>query len=310
MTRAYRHLFGPVPSRRFGRSLGVDLSPLKTCNLDCVFCQLGGSPATAATRREYVPVQDVIAELEHWLAHDGQADFITLSGSGEPTLNTGFGEVLGFIREQTEIPALLMTNGTLLHLPEVRQAAALASVVKLSMGAWDLDSFARLNRPHVSLSFEDLVRGEQQFRAIFAGEIRLEVFVVEGINATPAAMRKIAARVATIAPDRVQLNTAVRPAAESGVTALSREQLDALALCFDPPAEVIASFDSSHTLKQAVTADAVLAILRRRPCTARQLADASGGHINEILKVVASLEAGNQVSRDDREGERYVVAAP
>ena len=129
MQAKYRYLFGPVPSRRFGRSLGVDLTPYKTCCHDCVFCQLGRTTNKTIRRREYVPTERVIEELKHWLSSDGQADYITLSGSGEPTLHTGFGKILDFIRTNTDIPAALLTNGAMLYLPAVRQAASTANVV-------------------------------------------------------------------------------------------------------------------------------------------------------------------------------------
>jgi len=123
--KKYNYLFGPVPSRRFGRSLGIDLTPYKTCSLDCVFCQLGRTKEKTITRKEYVPIDAVMAELEEWLKTDGQADYITLSGSGEPTLHFRFGEILEFIRTNSAIPAVLLTNGTLLDHAQVRDAACL-----------------------------------------------------------------------------------------------------------------------------------------------------------------------------------------
>ena len=129
-TSAYRYLFGPVPSRRFGRSLGIDLTPHKTCSLDCVFCQLGRTAQPTLDRKVYVPTDAVIAEIDHWRHAGGRADYLTLSGSGEPTLHTEFGRVLAALAGQP-IPSVLLTNGTLLDRPDVREAASLASVVKV-----------------------------------------------------------------------------------------------------------------------------------------------------------------------------------
>jgi wyosine [tRNA(Phe)-imidazoG37] synthetase (radical SAM superfamily) len=153
----YRYLFGPVPSRRLGRSLGVDLTPRKTCTFDCVFCQLGRTTHKTMTRKEYVPVHAVLAELGAWIKENGKADYVTLSGSGEPTLHSDFGEVLQFIRSRSSIPAVLLTNGTLLHLPEVQEAASYAHVVKVSLSAWDQASFGWVNRPHPELSFSRVI---------------------------------------------------------------------------------------------------------------------------------------------------------
>jgi len=133
----YKYLFVPVPSRRFGRSLGVDLTPYKTCSPDFVFCQLGRASEKTITRQEYVPLEMVLFELEDWLKKDGRAQYITLSGSGEPTLHSRFGEVLEFINNKSTISTAVLTNGTMLHLPEVRHAAALANVVKVSLSAWN-----------------------------------------------------------------------------------------------------------------------------------------------------------------------------
>ena len=152
-----KHLFGPVPSRRFGRSLGVDLTPYKTCSLDCVFCQLGRTTNKTVTREEYVATDAVIAELDEWLKRDGHADYITLAGSGEPTLHSRFGEILEYIRKKSIIPAVLLTNGTMLQFQEVRDAAACANIVKISLSAWDQASYGWVNRPHQQLRFDQLI---------------------------------------------------------------------------------------------------------------------------------------------------------
>ena len=199
----YKYLFGPVPSRRFKRSLGVDLNPYKTCNLDCVFCQLGITTEKTVTRQEYVPADEVLAELEEWLKRDGRADYITLSGSGEPTLHSRFGEVLAFICSKSTIPAVLLTNGTMLYLKEVRDAASLANVVKVSLSAWNQASYGWVNRPHPQLRFDHLIEGQKAFRAQFNGQLWMEIFLIGGINSTAANVRKIAALAEGIGPDRI-----------------------------------------------------------------------------------------------------------
>ena len=128
----YKYLFGPVPSRRVGRSLGVDLTPHKTCSLDCIFCQLGRTRNKTIVRKEYISIAAVIAELEYWLKDDGDADYITLSGSGEPTLHCGFGKLLKALQKHS-IATALLTNSTTMYLPEVREAASLADVVCILM---------------------------------------------------------------------------------------------------------------------------------------------------------------------------------
>ncbi|MCK5676164.1 MAG: radical SAM protein, partial [Verrucomicrobia bacterium] len=242
MSESYKYLFGPVPSRRLGRSLGVDLIPFKTCTMDCTYCQLGGTTCETGERGDYVPMRDVLAELERWKAVDGKADHITLAGSGEPTLHTGFGEVLRWVKNNTDIPSVLLTNGSLLHLPEVRIAAALADKVKVTLSAWDEASFRQIHRPVQDVTFDLLIEGERVFRGEYTGELSVEVFIVDGVNSDIPNVRKIAAIAETLNPDRIDLNTAVRPPADSGVHAATPEQLDELAKLFDPKAMVVASF--------------------------------------------------------------------
>ncbi len=305
MGKKYRYLFGPVPSRRFGRSLGVDLSKPKTCSLDCVFCQLGRTGTSSIERKEYVPTGEVIAELKDWLETDGQADYITLSGSGEPTLHSGFGEVLAFVRENSSIPALLLTNGTMLYLPEVREGASHASIVKTSLSAWDEASYALVNRPHPELRFDLLVEGEKAFRADYTGKLFLEVFLIKGMNARPEEVKKIAALAKEIAPDRVQLNTAVRPPAEKYAVPLTREEMEGLAELFKPKAEIIAEFKARHGSHFEANQDAILAMLKRRPCTAEQIAEVFGMHLNELSKYLGKLTANQQVLLEQKNGLTY-----
>ena len=305
----YRYLFGPVPSRRFGRSLGVDLTPRKTCSLNCVFCQLGRTPQTTLERRAYVPTADVLAELQDWLDGGGQADYISLAGSGEPTLHSDFGTVLQFIHERSDIPAVLLTNGTLLHQPEVRAAAACADVVKASLSVWNQASFGWINRPHPQLRFADVLTGLQTFRTEFAGQLWLEVFLLGGMNATPADVRKIAALAATVAPDRIQLNTAVRPPAEEFASPLSQRQMQELALLFEPVAAVIAEFDRTGDRTFAANLESVCAMLQRRPCTADQIAGVFGLHPNEVAKYLGRLVREARIQAEQRNGEIYYRAA-
>jgi len=301
----YKYLFGPVPSRRFRRSLGVDLTPFKTCSLNCVFCQLGRTTEKTVTRQEYVPTGSVIAELEEWLKTDGRADYITLSGSGEPTLHSRFGEVIEFIRSNSTIPTVLLTNATMFYLPEVREAASQANVVKVSLSAWDQASFGWLNRAHPQLLFDRLIEGQKAFRSQFNGQLWMEIFLVGGMNSIPADVRKIAALAKEIGPDRIQLNTAVRPPAEDFATALSRERMEALIHLFHPTAEIIAEFQAMHEDRMQADQDTILSLLQRRPCTADQIADTFGMHLNEVLKYLGNLIRIDQIRTQRKQTTVY-----
>ncbi|MBN1268349.1 MAG: radical SAM protein [Kiritimatiellae bacterium] len=308
MPGKYKYLFGPVPSRRFGRSLGVDLTPFKTCSLNCVFCQLGRTAAHTIERREFVPTVDVLVELADWIAQGIRADYITLSGSGEPTLHSRFGDILDFVRSRSTIPTALLTNGTLLHLPEVRTSACKAGVVKVSLSAWDQASFERINLPHAAVTFDLLVAGERALREEFDGPIWMEVMLVEGFNSTPDQVRRIAEIAKTIRPDRIHLNTVVRPSAEVAATAVPRERLEDLTDLFVPRAEVIAEFAGDKAEGARLSEDMILDMIRRRPCTAAQIAGVFDAHLNEVLKYLGALTRDGRAHTENRGAETYFVA--
>jgi len=293
-TRGNHHVFGPVPSRRLGRSLGVDLVPFKTCSYDCIYCQLGRTTCLTAERREWVPVEAVLDELQRKLA--SRPDYITLSGSGEPTLHSRLGEIIARIRAISTVPIAVLTNGSLLWRNEVREEAALADVVLPSLDAFDPKCFALVNRPHPEITFERLVDGLVAFRREFTGGYWLEVMLLDGRTSLPWQVRRLAELVRRIRPDKVQLNTAVRPPAEESALALAPERLADLARWFDPPAEVVAEHRGPQVPAARQSAvEAILALLRRRPCTVQDIGHGLGLHPAETVKVLAELEGQGRI---------------
>jgi len=297
-----------VPSRRFGRSLGVDLTPFKTCTVDCVFCQLGRTTHKTIEREEYVPLKDVKAELNRWVKGGGKADYITLSGSGEPTLYSRFGDVLSLIRDRTPFPAVLLSNGTLFDQPAVRQSACHANIVKLSLSAWDQVSFEHVNRPHPDLRFNRIIDAYRVFRDEFRGKLWLEVFLLWGMNSVPRDVEKIAKLAATIRPDEIHLNTAVRPPAEEFAVPVPRKQMEAVAGLFHPCAKIIAEFPSNKSSDIAANETTILAMLRRRPCTARQISEVFGMHLNELAKYLGKLMRIGAIRAQVKDYQTYYVA--
>jgi len=306
-----KYLFGPVPSRRFGRSLGVDLIPYKTCTLDCVFCQLGRTTNKTVMRKEYVSTDDVITELKAWLKKDSRADYITLSGSGEPTLHEQFGEIINFIHRSTSIPSVLLTNGTLLHIPEVRDSAAHADVVKVSLSAWDQASYECVNRPHIQLKFDPLLEGQKSFRRQFQGELWLEVIVVQGMNSALFSMKRIAALAKTLQPDRIHLNTVVRPPAEKFAKAISYKQMSSLCGLFEPTAEVAVEFKQGKENGLVLNAnkEMILSMLQRRPCTTDEIAKGFGMHLNEVSKYLGHLMQTGQIRAQHKKDNVFYTVA-
>jgi wyosine [tRNA(Phe)-imidazoG37] synthetase (radical SAM superfamily) len=300
----YRYLFGPVPSRRFGRSLGIDLVPFKTCSFDCAFCEVARTTVLTAERSEYVPTEAVITEFQQWITAGGEADVITLAGSGEPTLHSGFGTIIDAIREVCGIPIVILTNSSLMHLDVVQEAAAKADIVKGSLSAWDEDSFVRMNQPADGVTLNSVVSGLQQFRSRFRGKLWIEVFLMKGVNDRPEDVAKIAAIAETLSPDAVQLNTVVRPPADDSAEAVSLNDLQNLAPLFNPPAEIIARFSATgaSSAELAVTPEHILAMVTRRPCTLEDIAgafDVTAEYSELLVNSLLSEGALRPVERPD-----------
>lgn len=306
MSTSYKYLFGPVPSRRLGRSLGVDLIPFKTCTMNCSFCQLGNSEQALTERLEYVPTADVIAELEQWKKEGGVADHITLAGSGEPTLHTGFGDVLAWIKDNMNCPSVLLSNGSLFHLPEVREAAAFADKVKVTLSAWDQASFERIHCPAPGVLFDHLLEGEYLFSHSFAGELSVEVFLVDGVNSDPSDVRKMAGLIEQIDPDWVDLNTAIRPPADTSVREVSFEKMSMLLKEFGANARITASFKTTDVKEDlSVTADSLVGLIHRHPATAEQLALDFNKPLEWVLEQLNPLVADGTLLEKEQSGASY-----
>jgi wyosine [tRNA(Phe)-imidazoG37] synthetase (radical SAM superfamily) len=296
-----KYLYGPVPSRRLGRSLGVDIVPFKVCTLDCIYCQLGKTTQKTVQRKEYVPAEAVLTELRGKLAEGLQADFITISGSGEPTLNSKLGEIVAGIKDLTEIPVAILTNGTLLYDKDVRLDCAKADVVLPSLDAGDEPTFRKINRPHADISIEKLISGLVSFRNEFAGQIWLEVFLVEAVNTSAAAIAKISEAIERIQPDKIHLNTAVRPTAEQNVKRVDIEKLNAIAVQLGRRCEVVADFTSQRCAERMVSkARDVLSVLKRRPCSLTDICSGLGISRNEALKYITHLRQQGLVHSEQK----------
>jgi len=298
-----RYLYGPVPSRRLGLSLGVDIVPGKVCTLDCIYCQLGRTTKKTIERKDYVDIEGVLAELKERLAQGLVTDFITVSGSGEPTLNSRLGELIDGIKKITDIPIAILTNGTLLYQQDVRADCAKADVVLPSLDAGDEQAFQRVNRPHQDISIEKLISGLCAFRDEFAGQIWLEVFFVEGVNTDAEQIGKIKDAIERIRPDRVQLNTAVRPTAEPNVKAMEAEKLQAIVAKLGENCEVVADFLPRHLGKHIESkAEDVLSMLKRRPCSLQNICSGLGISRHEALKYISHLQHQGVISSEEQDG--------
>ena len=302
-----QHVFGPVPSRRLGRSLGVDLVPFKVCTYDCIYCQLGRTTCKTTERKEWVPLNEVCASLRGAL--DTKPDFITLSGSGEPTLFSRPGELIRSIKDLTDVPVAVLTNGSLLSVPEVRAGLLEADLVVPSLDAGNERLFRIVNRPHEDIAFDRMVEGLIAFRQEYGGRYWLEVLLLGGITAIPAEVEQIADIAAKIGPDRVHLNTATRPPAEKSAIAVQKAELERLAAAFGGTATVVADYPATAQQGEfAARREDVLNLLRRRPCTVDDIAAGLGLHRNEVVKYVEELVDERLLSTSTSDGRVYYAA--
>ena len=309
MAEEKKYLYGPVPSRRLHRSLGVDIVPFKVCTLDCIYCQIGPTSKKTIERSEYVPVKPVLDELTTMVARGLQADFITISGSGEPTLNSRLGELIDAIKQLTDIPVAVLTNGTLLYRDDVRADCARADVVLPSLDAADQETFRKINHPHPDISIEMLIAGLSAFRNEFAGRIWLEVFLVKGVNTAADQLAPIKHAIDRIRPDKVQLNTAVRPTAQPGLKRLSAEKLHAIAAQLSAKAEVIADFSPLAGGKHIQhKAQDLLSMLKRRPCSLNDICSALGIPPAEALKYLAHFQQNGLVDSTKKDRTTFFTA--
>jgi len=290
----YDHIFGPVPSRRLGISLGVDLVVHKICSLDCVYCECGKTTRLVVEPKEYVRFNDVKKELDHFWRHNEDPDYITFSGSGEPTLNSRLGQVIDYIKtEKPHIKVAVLTNSTLLSNPTVRQALSKADLVVPSLDAVSKAAFVRINRPHKGLNLHDIVNGCQDFAKEYKGLIWLEVFILPGINDSSSDLKLLKSTIQKIDPDRVQINTLDRPGTMSKIKPASRQELErVIEVLAVPNIEIIAKVDediNARVQRDDVTA-AIVETIHRRPCTKEDLLQILGVEKNVIEKHIHRLE--------------------
>lgn len=290
------HLFGPVPSRRLGRSLGVDLIPPKTCPYDCLYCEVGPTTHQTLARRDY-GTDAIIQELKDHLSHPKmELDFITLAGSGEPTLNLGLSRIIKAVKEMTDTPVAVLTNGALLYLGEVREALTAATLVLPSLDAAREETFRLINRPLPDFSLEQLLTGLIAFRQEFAGQIWLEIMVLKGLNDGEADLTALRQAIRKIAPDKVQLNTAVRPVVEDYAQPLTAGEMAAVATFLGEGVEVIAAFNRDQVAQADSSDAAFLEVLARRPMTAQDLAQALGLPLPLVQKRLQHLCESGRIS--------------
>ncbi len=308
--RQNNYTYGPVPSRRLGYSLGIDIVPHKKCSFDCIYCQLGSTTDRTLIRKPYTPVESVLAEIRAELTRKERIDYLTFSGSGEPTLHSGIGYLIRELKKITEIRIAVLTNGSLLYMPAVRKDLLYADVVIPTLCTTDQDIFRRIHRSHPDLDIKVIIDGYIKFRKVYSGEIWLELMLVKGINDRPEQIDDLKKAIARIDPERIHLNTVIRPPSEEHVHPVSIETMQYIKNVLGDKCEIIADFKRVRTnVQKEYDMERIATTITRRPVTIDDLVRTTGLQKRQITEYVGVLlKKGRIESSKHGKKEYYKVA--
>ena len=309
IVRMEEYVFGPVVSRRLGRSLGIDPIPQKTCNWNCVYCQLGRTTPLVNERAEYAPAEEIVSQTVKAVESTGSEniDWITFAGSGEPTLHTRLGWMIRQIQSSINLPIAILTNGTLLYLPEVREAIETADAVSPNLDAGSKGLFRKINRPHPEVTFDRLIEGLIAFRKEYSGKLWIETVLIKGLNDSEEALRDLAAVIERIGPDKVHLNRPTRPPSEEWVEPVDEEGLMRARAILGEVTEIVHESTESTDLSGFNNAvEAIIAIVTRHPMSQVEIERALGDKFSgDIEGVLADLETNGKIQAVVRFGSRF-----
>ncbi|MFC1863186.1 radical SAM protein [Thermodesulfobacteriota bacterium] len=301
------YIFGPVPSRRLGLSLGVDLIPSKTCSYDCLYCQIGKTTCKTLETEKYVPIDQVKFQLEQTIEKT-RPDTVTIAGSGEPTLNSQLGEIIAFIKSLTEIRVAILTNGSLLWKEEVRNRVLDADIITPTLSTGFDETFQAIHRPHPDLDLSIIIEGLKTLRKCYKGNFLLEVILLAGYNDNEKELEKLKEVIDEISPDKIQLNTVVRPPSDSRAASLNEQQLESIKNYFGENAEIIA--DSSSEQKGAEyesLSSTVLEMAKRRPVSGFDIERILDIGVEEVEGILKGLLMKGKIKKRKHQGEDYYI---
>ncbi len=304
----YKHIYGPVPSRRLGVSLGIDPIPLKVCSFNCVYCEVAKTSLLTSERKEYIPASEILNELKIFLReYKGSAiDYITFSGSGEPTLNSKIGYMIREIKKFTDTPVAVLTNSSLLYVEEVRKELSAANLVKCTLDAADDEYLARINQPVKGVTADKIIEGIKKLREEYNGKIYIEIMLVKGINDAKENYIGLNKALRDLHANNVQINTVVRPPAFGFAKPLSEEELEFARKIIGNSAEVIKPFDrETNKAYRKDVEDAIVSSIKIRPQTIKDLEEGLGVHRDEILKYIELLEGEGEIIEIFLAGQKF-----
>lgn len=304
-----KYIFGPVFSRRLGLSLGVDLLPAKVCTYDCIYCECGKTLVKTEEIKEWVPADEVIKEIEDYLKENSSIDFITLTGSGEPTLHSKIGFIIEEIKKITSIPVAVLTNGSLLYKKEVRDSIKKADVILPSLNAVSDKVFRAVNRPLNIFDLPKIIEGLSALRKEFQGEIWLEIVFVKGFNDSPEEILKIKEIIERINPDKIHLNTVVRPPSQNWAKPLSFEEMEKIKDILGDKAEIISyKKGKEKKIKKADIEEKIEELAKRRPVTLEELLNVFNLEKKEMSEIIDSLLKKRKIRKENFEGKDFYTS--
>jgi len=304
-----KHVYGPVPSRRLGFSLGIDVVPYKICTLDCIYCQLGRTLRKTTQRKSYSQNDTVCKEVQEALDKQQRIDYITFSGSGEPTLNSDIGILINEIKKMTSVPVVVLTNGTLLFREDVQKDLEKADIVMPSLDAASQEVFEKINRPHKSLKIQTIIDGLTTFRRHYKGQMWLEIMFVQGFNNNHSELLFLKTAASQIQPDKIYLNTVVRPPAETYAKPLSGDEMIAVRNYLGQNCEVIAEFHEQKIGEAENVEEAIVAMTKRRPVTITDIANVLGISDANAERWVNGLKESGKLKERLYKDQRYYSSA-
>jgi wyosine [tRNA(Phe)-imidazoG37] synthetase (radical SAM superfamily) len=302
------HVFGPVPSRRLGLSLGVDLIPPKTCTYDCLYCQVGKTTCLSSEPQAFVSTEEVVGELKQSLERV-TPDVVTFSGSGEPTLHSGIGDVIAFVKGWSDLRVAVLTNGSLLWREEVRERLLAADVIMPTLNTVHEETYRKIHRPHPDLSLSRVIQGLKNLRKAYRGELDVEVVLLAGLNDSREELSGLRKVLQEIDPDKIQLNTVVRPPADARALSLDRKKMEEVKDFFGQKAEIIAFIPPKHRDQRVASLTvAVLEMAKRRPVRASDVGHVLGLPPEEAENLIKGLVVKGQLRSHVYLGESYYVS--
>lgn len=304
-----QRIFGPVPSRRLGMSLGIDIIPYKTCTFDCVYCECGATTNKTCERREFFPLGDILVELEQRLSEmPDTPDALTLSGAGEPTLYGKLGELILAVKRLSDIPVAVITNSSLLDRAGVRDELHHADIVLPSLDTALEHTFLRLNRPYELCSLDRIINGLERFTKDFVGTILLEILLVDGFNTDTENLDALRRAVGRLRVDSVQLNTAVRPGTVRGIEPLGGARLAEAGKVIAPNCEIITDATVKTDREDTAIRNRIIALVARRPSTAEDLHRALGVPLTGVVKLLTRLADEGRIVSEAQGDKTFYIA--